>query len=206
MEHHNDTKYDLNKLELLASRNRVQSDCNVQKCPTCHTLYFKNDADSANLGDIDSAESVESAFKSECVFCSFVCTTYEKEYQPKLEIEEIVAPDMDALNASLLSREVVDSDYDSADDPVWNMQSTQVVNAMFASVDSDDSDSDDESEVEEEDSLSDIEEEEQIIERITHLFDDDEPEIIVPAWKLKLQSLTNKIRNTYTSFKLKLTR
>merc|ERR1719242_2596697 len=84
------------------------------------------------------------------------------------------------------------------------MQSTQVVNAMFASVDSD-SDSDDESEVEEENSLSDIKEEEQIIERITHLFDDDEPEIIVPAWKLKLQFLTNKIRNTYTSFKHKLT-
>merc|ERR1719330_127281 len=80
---------------------------------------------------------------------------------------------------------------------------------MFSSVDSDDdSDSDDESEVEEE-SLSDIEEEEQIIERITHLFDDDEPEIIVPAWKLKLQSITNniyaKINNTYTSFKHKLT-
>merc|ERR1712141_589860 len=118
--------------------------------------------------------------------------------------------DMEALNASLLFREVVDvdSDYDSEDDPVWNTQSTQVVNAMFASVDSDDdSDSDYESEVEEE-SLSDIEEEEQIIERITHLFDDDEPEVIVPAWKLKLQSITNniytKLNNTYTSFKNKL--
>merc|ERR1712130_260138 len=120
---------------------------------------------------IDSAESVEAAFKSECVFCSFVCTTYEKEYQPKLEVEEIVAPDMDALTTCLLSREVVDvdSDYDSEDDPVWNTQSTQVVNAMFSSVDSDDSDSDDESEMEE-DSLSDIEEEEQIIERISRLF------------------------------------
>merc|ERR550532_3732779 len=75
---------------------------------------------------------------------------------------------------------------------------------LSSSVDSDDSDSDDESEVEEE-SLSDIEEEEQIIERISHLFDDDEPEIIVPAWKLKLQSITNKIHNTYTSFKHKLT-
>merc|ERR550532_3541276 len=75
---------------------------------------------------------------------------------------------------------------------------------LSSSVDSDDSDSDDESEVEEE-SLSDIEEEEQIIERISHLFDDDEPEIIVPAWKLKLQSISNKIHNICTSFKQKLT-
>merc|ERR1719242_2257439 len=28
--------FDLHKLELLASRNRVQSSCNVQKCPPCH--------------------------------------------------------------------------------------------------------------------------------------------------------------------------
>merc|ERR1719237_600828 len=101
-----------------------------------------------------------------------------------------------------------DSESDSEDEHVgWNYvqyaNSGQLVNAMFT-VD-DDSDSDPESEDEEEPSLSDIEEEEEIIERISHIFDDDEEEIIIPAWKLKLQSITNKIHNTFTEFKLKMT-
>merc|ERR1712228_590913 len=118
--------------------------------------YFKNAIDSANLGDIESAEDVERAFKSECVFCSFVCTTYEKEYQPKLEIEEKVVEVVDVTAPIDVLFGGDDSDYDSETDPVWSVNA-QVVNAMFASVDSD-AESEEESEDEEEDSLSDIEE------------------------------------------------
>merc|ERR1712087_417628 len=113
-----------------------------------------------------------------CVFCSFVCTTYEAEYQPKLEIEvqEVFPPTHSRSNA--LFGGDIDSDSESEDseaDPVWNMEAGRMVNDMFAYEDSDtDSDNDlFDGGIFEEESLSDIEEQ--------------EPEIIVPTWKLKLQ-------------------
>merc|ERR1719295_1343786 len=82
--------YEYYKLELLASRNRVQTSCAVQKCPKCSTLYFQNDATKPDLGSIDSAESVEKAFKSECIYCSFECRKWEPYYEEKVEVESNV--------------------------------------------------------------------------------------------------------------------
>eukprot|EP01084_Bolivina_argentea_P003852 7282_1 len=36
-------KFEIYKLELLLARNKIQKTCDVQKCPICNTLYYRND-------------------------------------------------------------------------------------------------------------------------------------------------------------------
>ena len=65
--------FDLAKLQLLCARNRIEDDCNVQKCPHCNSLYFRNrNPGEIPLEDIKTKKDIETAFKSQCTFCSFV--------------------------------------------------------------------------------------------------------------------------------------
>eukprot|EP00488_Nonionellina_sp_1-RS-2012_P001407 TRINITY_DN2274_c0_g1_i2.p1 TRINITY_DN2274_c0_g1~~TRINITY_DN2274_c0_g1_i2.p1 ORF type:complete len:142 (-),score=36.19 TRINITY_DN2274_c0_g1_i2:237-599(-) len=51
---------DFAKLELLSSRNCIENECNVQKCPRCYTLHYKSyDESDCALEDIKSVQDIE---------------------------------------------------------------------------------------------------------------------------------------------------
>jgi len=177
--------FDLHKLELLAARNRVQSTCNVQKCPRCSTLYFQNDADAAVLGDIDSKEDVERAFKSECIYCSFLCTKWEPKYEAPA-VDGNAADSAPALPSEIrVPRNALHRRRNAIFQPirphieeaVEELIDGEAVNALFGHfVDSDaDTDTDTDSDGEDDFGAADSDEEEQdlIIQRIEAIFDDD---------------------------------
>eukprot|EP01084_Bolivina_argentea_P307183 530907_1 len=56
-DHQNNIK--LVKLELLSARNKIQKHCNVQKCPKCNSLYFKDEYNIKHQHD----------FKTKCICC-----------------------------------------------------------------------------------------------------------------------------------------
>eukprot|EP00486_Rosalina_sp_Unknown_P006083 CAMPEP_0201575786 /NCGR_PEP_ID=MMETSP0190_2-20130828/21202_1 /ASSEMBLY_ACC=CAM_ASM_000263 /TAXON_ID=37353 /ORGANISM="Rosalina sp." /LENGTH=785 /DNA_ID=CAMNT_0048005855 /DNA_START=12 /DNA_END=2369 /DNA_ORIENTATION=- len=62
-EHH---IYRLAQLELLSARNKLQNDCNIQKCPGCDTLYVRED----EAGEIKNKADLEYEFKTKCIYCS----------------------------------------------------------------------------------------------------------------------------------------
>merc|ERR1712087_1100578 len=61
---------DLAKLELLSARNVIQQTCDVQKCPRCKSLFYRN-ADPSRMAfeHISTIEHIEREFKFECCFC-----------------------------------------------------------------------------------------------------------------------------------------
>lgn len=59
----------LAKLELLSARNKIENDCNIQKCPECETLYFQNNDSMELLGQITNKNDLERIFKTKCVLC-----------------------------------------------------------------------------------------------------------------------------------------
>merc|ERR1719189_857012 len=62
------TKYA--KMELLASRNVIENELECQKCPSCHSLYYRNHRENKrSLDDISTVKDIESEFKFECTFC-----------------------------------------------------------------------------------------------------------------------------------------
>ena len=62
---------DVAKLEVLASRNIIENGGhNVQKCPRCQTLYFKEKSQSKlKLEEIKTVHDIEKEFKTQCVYC-----------------------------------------------------------------------------------------------------------------------------------------
>merc|ERR1719361_616695 len=175
--------YEYHKLELLASRNRVQNGCKVQKCPKCDTLYFQNDSTAPDLGSIDSAESVEMAFKSECIYCSFVCRKWEAYYEEDIQgppVEDLPANDQQGRFPLFPTGIIVDVDSDEDSDYETDSEYPDAVNAMFRHPEDSESDTDSESEMDimelMDTETDDEEEEERIIEKINAMFDDDEDE------------------------------
>jgi len=171
--------YDYYKMELLASRNRVQHSCNVQKCPKCDTLYYQNECDAANLGEIDTAEAVEKAFKSQCVFCTMECRTWKPVYEPvEVEVGPLEVPTTfernshRRRNAMVMNRPLL---LQHIEDDVEELVDGNAVNAMFGHYESD-TDTEDESESESESESDDEEEEMEIIHRTNLLFADDDEE------------------------------
>eukprot|EP01083_Nonionella_stella_P098269 276288_1 len=59
---------ELVQLEILLSRNKMQKECDIQKCPGCRTLYFKNNS-SCGLKDIKTASDIRKEFKTHCIRC-----------------------------------------------------------------------------------------------------------------------------------------
>merc|ERR1712087_696206 len=140
---------DLAKLELLAARNLIQQKCDVQKCPRCKSLHYRN-ADDSRMAfeDITTIEHVEKEFKFECCFCPAETTistkTVRNEMYGKVEVE-------DEEEVKMGHREDDEEEDIDAD----------ALNAMFGAVDDDDSD---------EDNLW------EELNTIAHMFDDDQHE------------------------------
>eukprot|EP00486_Rosalina_sp_Unknown_P011028 CAMPEP_0201592522 /NCGR_PEP_ID=MMETSP0190_2-20130828/190395_1 /ASSEMBLY_ACC=CAM_ASM_000263 /TAXON_ID=37353 /ORGANISM="Rosalina sp." /LENGTH=563 /DNA_ID=CAMNT_0048051333 /DNA_START=398 /DNA_END=2089 /DNA_ORIENTATION=- len=79
---------DTAKLELLASRNIIENGGhNVQKCPRCQTLYFKEKQESnLKLDQIKSMYHIQQEFKTKCIYCQPSMPQYLN--QEKLRIKK----------------------------------------------------------------------------------------------------------------------
>jgi len=151
---------DYAKLELLGSRNIIQNECDVQKCPRCKTLYFKNiNPDKKSLDEIKSVDDIENEFKFKCIFCP--SNTIEI-------IEKIPIKKPKKIKTDIHNEDDIKEDIDG-----------DAVNILFEN--ENDSDSDDEEEEEDDDNI-------EAIKAISHMFDDDEPDF-EEIYKLKTFNL-----------------
>merc|ERR1712087_1052416 len=120
------TKYA--KLELLASRNVIEQELETQKCPNCHTLYFKNWRENKKaLDEIKTVDDIENEFKFECIFCPNEPTTITERVELPRKQEEKAN--------SLHNEDDIEEDIDG-----------DAVNALFGQVDEYESDDEDDEE------------------------------------------------------------
>jgi len=143
---------DLAKLELLAARNLIQKKCDVQKCPRCKSLFYRNADDSRMpFEHITTIEHIEREFKFHCVFCKADTEEVVKTV-PYVRTEEEEIRAAEARAGGPHREDEIEEDIDA-----------EALNAMFGH-ESDDEDDD------EEDELAGA------LHAIEHMFDDDEPE------------------------------
>lgn len=147
------TKYA--KLELLASRNVIENELECQKCPSCHSLYFRNYRENKRaLDDISTVKDVENEFKFECIFCEPNTETIVERIEIKNKF----------INVGLHFEDDVEEDIDG-----------DAVNSLFGQ-DDDESDNDSDDEDEDNSDSDDEEDGQRAIRFIEHMFDDDETE------------------------------
>eukprot|EP00484_Ammonia_sp_Unknown_P013880 CAMPEP_0197072294 /NCGR_PEP_ID=MMETSP1384-20130603/210021_1 /TAXON_ID=29189 /ORGANISM="Ammonia sp." /LENGTH=962 /DNA_ID=CAMNT_0042511111 /DNA_START=90 /DNA_END=2978 /DNA_ORIENTATION=- len=140
------------KLELLAARNVIQNKLDVQKCPRCQCLYYKNyDENSKGLEDIKTLQDIEDEFKFQCIFCV-------PGSQRIIERVPVPKPPKEEKPAGVHDEDDIEEDIDGDE-----------VNALFGMQPDDDEDDDDE--VEED-------ENQEALKAILHMFDGDEPDFI----------------------------
>eukprot|EP00485_Elphidium_margaritaceum_P001716 CAMPEP_0202692492 /NCGR_PEP_ID=MMETSP1385-20130828/6847_1 /ASSEMBLY_ACC=CAM_ASM_000861 /TAXON_ID=933848 /ORGANISM="Elphidium margaritaceum" /LENGTH=681 /DNA_ID=CAMNT_0049348029 /DNA_START=40 /DNA_END=2085 /DNA_ORIENTATION=+ len=65
LQHKQDQIARLTNLELLSARNKLQNDCNAQRCYKCDTLYVRR----GKLGQVKTKADLEKRYKTKCVFC-----------------------------------------------------------------------------------------------------------------------------------------
>eukprot|EP00486_Rosalina_sp_Unknown_P008812 CAMPEP_0201592100 /NCGR_PEP_ID=MMETSP0190_2-20130828/190084_1 /ASSEMBLY_ACC=CAM_ASM_000263 /TAXON_ID=37353 /ORGANISM="Rosalina sp." /LENGTH=433 /DNA_ID=CAMNT_0048050711 /DNA_START=52 /DNA_END=1354 /DNA_ORIENTATION=- len=94
---------DVAKLELLASRNMIENGgYNVQKCPRCQTLYFKEKAESKlKLDEIKSMYHIEQEFKTQCIYCQPSMPQYldQEKLRIKKSEEQIAKEEGSKMNS-----------------------------------------------------------------------------------------------------------
>lgn len=142
---------DFAKLELLSARNVIQQKCDVQKCPRCKSLFYRNaDASRMAFEAISTIEHIEREFKFECCFCPNVNQqiAVRNPLYGKNDEEETKAP-----SHGIHREDDIEEDIDA-----------EAVNAMFG-VPSDDDEEEDE-----------VDEEAEALHAISTMFDDDEHE------------------------------
>eukprot|EP01083_Nonionella_stella_P077125 210416_1 len=139
---------DYAKLELLSSRNVIEDQCNVQKCPQCQTLYYKSyDEEAKQLQDIKTMEDIENEFKFKCVLCPELIVEIKP---PPAIVTEVKNSSVNRTNRHF--EDDIEEDIDA-----------HAVNLMFGM---DDDEEEDESDVEEDDNID-------ALITISHMFDDD---------------------------------
>jgi len=145
---------DFAKLELLTARNVIQQTCDVQKCPRCKSLFYRNaDPSRMAFSEISTIEHIEREFKFECCFCP-------KDAQPTTVRNPLFGKKDDdeeeekAPSTGIHREDDIEEDIDG-----------EAVNAMFGDP------SDDEEENDEE-----VDEEAEALRAIAAMFDDDEHE------------------------------
>ena len=150
-----DTKWmNLAKLELLSARNHIEESCDVQKCPRCSTVYYKDYNEyKTPLQEIKTIEDIEEEFKFECIFCQQGNTEGIVKIPIKKEKKEVPF--------GVHNEDEILEDIDA-----------DALNAMFGNdpeSDDEDSDSDDEFGEYDEDNRD-------AVRAIYHMFDDDDPD------------------------------
>eukprot|EP01083_Nonionella_stella_P265359 898960_1 len=136
----------LMKLELLSARNKVEcGGCNVQKCPRCKTLYFKNKSDSnMKLDAIKTVYDIQNEFKTECVLCQPDIPQYldiEKlrKVKPEYEIDMEKARAINAMFGMFQDEE------NEENEEIREIETGNAINEMFGMFEDEyDIDSDDE--------------------------------------------------------------
>merc|ERR1719203_2470053 len=105
------------KMELLASRNVIENELECQKCPSCHSLYYRNHRENKReLDDISTVKDIESEFKFQCIFCPADTET----------IVEMIEIKKDNVNMDPHFEDDVEEDIDG-----------EAVNSLFGQVDDD---------------------------------------------------------------------
>eukprot|EP01083_Nonionella_stella_P265357 898957_1 len=59
----------LTKLELLSARNKLEKECNIQKCPQCESVYYREDNYNQLFGQKFDVNKLEKVLKIKCEMC-----------------------------------------------------------------------------------------------------------------------------------------
>eukprot|EP00486_Rosalina_sp_Unknown_P000323 CAMPEP_0201566984 /NCGR_PEP_ID=MMETSP0190_2-20130828/7200_1 /ASSEMBLY_ACC=CAM_ASM_000263 /TAXON_ID=37353 /ORGANISM="Rosalina sp." /LENGTH=948 /DNA_ID=CAMNT_0047986423 /DNA_START=84 /DNA_END=2927 /DNA_ORIENTATION=- len=144
----------LAKLELLSARNHIEDGCDVQKCPRCQTLYYKNYGENNKpLEDINTIEDIEEEFKFDCIFC--------QGGNDEVIVKVPIKKPKKVVPVGLHNEDEIIEDIDGG-----------AVNQMFA--DGNESESEDEDEDDFDDEYD--EDNRESLRAVMHMFDDDEPD------------------------------